>query len=130
MKIARLKSSDFAKAGLAFLCALNAAPSLASQSAIDAIKENWPEQYAATAIKIAKRESRLTPSVRGCGGNCVGLFQIAYPAHRHWLSTLGITQPSDLKDPTLNSKAAYHLFKLSGANWSPWCHSSGFPTHC
>jgi len=115
---------------LAFCFTFSPLPSRASQSAIEAIKENWPVKYASTAIRIAQRESKLTPSVQGCGGRCVGLFQIVYPAHRHWLATLGITQASDLKDATLNSKAAYHLFKLSGSNWSPWCHPSGFPTRC
>jgi len=102
----------------------------ASKASIEAIRAVWPEPHAAVALQIAKRESGLQPLARGCGGACVGLFQISYPAHRHWLAAMGIKTASDLIDPVINSRAAYRLFQLTGSNWRPWCHSSGFPRYC
>ena len=107
-----------------------ASPARASQSSIDAIRAAWPDAHVSTALGIAKRESRLRPDVRGCGGRCYGLFQIVFPVHRHWLASIGVTQPAQLLDPVVNAKAAYHLFKLTGSNWSPWCHPSGYPRSC
>lgn len=107
-----------------------ASPAAASQSSVDAIRAAWPEHHVSTALSIARRESRLQPGVRGCGGTCYGLFQIVFPVHRHWLASIGVTSPSQLLDPVVNAKAAYHLFKITGSNWSPWCHSSGYPRSC
>lgn len=126
--VAGLKSALFVATALMQLGV--ASPALASQSSIEAIHSAWPEAHASTALRIARRESRLNPGVRGCNGKCYGLFQIAFPVHRHWLSSIGITRPGQLLDPMVNAKAAYHLFKITGSNWSPWCHSSGFPRSC
>ena len=102
----------------------------ASQASVEAIRSAWPAPHASIAIQIARRESSLEPSVRGCGGTCYGLFQIAYPAHRHWLAGIGIRRADQLLDPVVNARAAYHLFKLTGSSWRPWCHGSGFPRAC
>lgn len=101
-----------------------------SEASIEAIRSVWPANHASVAIQIARRESRLHAGAKGCGGNCVGLFQIYFPAHRHWLAGIGVTAPSQLLDPVVNAKAAYQLFKLTGSSWSPWCHPSGFPRVC
>lgn len=102
----------------------------ASKASMEAIRSVWPEHHASVAIRIAQRESRLQPRVRGCSGTCFGLFQISYPAHRHWLGAMGVKSASELMDPVINSKAALRLFLMTGSNWSPWCHSSGFPRYC
>ena len=110
------------------LCA--STPVTASDNSEQAIRDVWPDEFEDIAVQIAKRESRLTPHVRGCSGSCIGLFQILFPVHRHWLATIGVTQSSQLLDPVVNAKAAYHLFSITGKNWSPWCHPSGFPVSC
>ena len=114
-------------------CALGAVlstPVSARGDSEQAIREIWPDDLEETALKIAQRESRLVSSVKGCGGRCIGLFQIVFPVHRHWLATIGISNANQLLDPLVNAKAAYHLFSITGRNWSPWCHSSGFPVSC
>lgn len=117
------------------LCAL-IAPALvphrvdAIQASVEAINSVWPAPHASVAIQIARRESGLQPGIKGCGGTCYGLFQIAYPVHRHWLAGIGVNRASQLLDPLVNAKAAYHLFKITGGNWRPWCHGSGFPRSC
>ena len=105
-------------------------PSFASGKAEQAIRDVWPDDLEGIAVQIAMRESRLVPSVRGCGGTCMGLFQILFPVHQQWLAIIGVTKSSQLLDPVINAKAAYHLFSITGKNWSPWCHSSGFPISC
>lgn len=102
----------------------------ASQASVEAIRSVWPAAHASVAIQVARRESALQPGVIGCGRTCYGLFQIAYPAHRHWLSAIGVSRADQLLDPVVNAKAAYHLFKLTGFSWRPWCHGSGFPRSC
>ena len=104
--------------------------SSANQASIDAIKQFWPEDLQDIALRIAYRESNYIPSVTGCSGKCTGLFQIMYSVHRSWLVSLGITNQDQLKDPEINARAAYHLFKITGEDWSPWCHPSGFPVFC
>lgn len=116
-------------------CALAAAPLVpqraeGSPASVEAIRSVWPAPHASVALQIARRESALQPGARGCGGTCYGLFQIAYPVHRHWLAGIGVTRASQLLDPVVNARAAYHLFKITGANWRPWCHGSGFPRSC
>lgn len=112
------------------LATVTKAASFSSEESIQAIKSIWPEKYSSQALRIAKRESGLIANTKGCAGTCIGLFQIAYPAHRHWLVSIGITSESMLLNPLNNSRAAYHLFKITGSNWSPWCHPSGYPRTC
>lgn len=101
-----------------------------SQASVETIRSVWPAAHAPVAIQIARRESSLQPGVRGCGGTCYGLFQIAYPVHRHWLAGIGISRADQLLDSVVNARAAYHLFKVTGSSWRPWCHGSGFPRAC
>lgn len=83
-----------------------------------AIRQVWPEQHHATAIRLARLESGLSPTARGCAGACLGLFQIHYPANRALLASLGIHSPERLLDPVVNSTVAYRIFRQSG--WRPW----------
>ena len=50
---------------------------------------------------------------------CYGLFQIYFSVHKSWLSTMGITQASQLWDPHLNTQAALALYNRAGG-WGPW----------
>ncbi|MGL6134106.1 MAG: hypothetical protein ACRC1L_07955, partial [Prochlorococcaceae cyanobacterium] len=46
--------------------------------ALAAIREVWPGEHMVNAIRVAYLESGLTPTARGCDGDCIGLFQIHY----------------------------------------------------
>jgi hypothetical protein len=83
-----------------------------------AIREVWPQEHHDSAIRLAKLESGLSPTARGCAGACLGLFQIHYPANRRMLAAMGIDRPEHLLDPIVNSAVAYEMFRQSG--WRPW----------
>lgn len=124
IKFSRLFSFGFA------IAACLGTPIYGAVDSEQAIRDIWPDDIEQIALKIAKRESRLIPYVKGCSGRCIGLFQIVFPVHQHWLAKLGINNADQLLDPVVNAKAAYHLFSITGRNWSPWCHPSGFPVSC
>ncbi len=80
------------------------------------IRSVFPVEEADEAVRIAKRESNLVPTVRNwC---CFGLFQIYFEANKKTLAPLGITSAEQLFDPWVNTQAAYVLFQRSG--WAPW----------
>lgn len=84
---------------------------------IQIIRDVWPDDLEDEAIRIATRESNLTPTVRNfC---CFGLFQVYYSVHKTWLGAMGITSPEMLYDPVTNAKAAYALYQRAGG-WGPW----------
>lgn len=80
------------------------------------IRDVWPDNLEARALRIAYRESRYQPNVRTwC---CYGVFQI-HQIHLRWLCPeLGICTRADLYDPVLNVEAAYALYLRDG--WAPW----------
>jgi hypothetical protein len=105
------------------LAGLGGAPRLlASETpqadALDAIRQVWPEEHLLSAIQVAYKESGLTPTARGCGGDCIGLFQIHVTANRRLIASMGIVNPEELLDPVVNSTVAYRLFREAG--WKPW----------
>lgn len=83
-----------------------------------AIREVWPQEHHDSAIRLARLESGLSPTARGCAGACLGLFQIHWPANRRMLAAMGIDRPERLLDPIVNSTVAYEMFRQSG--WRPW----------
>lgn len=84
---------------------------------IQIIREVWPDDLEEEAIRIATRESRLTPNVRNyC---CFGLFQIYFSVHKRWLADLGVTNAEMLYDPRVNANAALALYVRAGG-WGPW----------
>jgi len=92
------------------------------------IREVWPDDLEETAIFVARRESKLVPSVVGGRGNCcLGLFQIYWSVHKSWLAGAGITEPSQLLDPRANAEAAMKLYRRNGSSWRPWWTSSWRP---
>lgn len=93
------------------------APSRAPAGDVEAIiRDVWPDHLEDEAVRIAKRESRLIPTVRNAC--CFGLFQIYFTVHRGWLAVLGITSSSQLFDARTNATAALALYQRNG--WAPW----------
>jgi hypothetical protein len=85
---------------------------------LTAIRQIWPAEHHESAIRLARLESGLSPTARGCGGACLGLFQIHYTANRRLMAAMGIVTPDQLLDPIVNSTVAYRMFRESG--WRPW----------
>ena len=80
------------------------------------IRSIWPADQADQAVRIAKRESNLVPTVRNwC---CYGLFQIYFKMNQPALASVGVTAPEQLYDPRVNAEAAYAIYQRSG--WAPW----------
>jgi hypothetical protein len=80
------------------------------------IRSIWPSDLADEAVRIARRESNLVPTVRNwC---CLGLFQIYFEMNKKTLATVGVTAAEQLYDPRVNSEAAYAIYQRSG--WAPW----------
>ena len=81
------------------------------------IRYVWPDNLEDEAVRIATRESNLTPGVRNfC---CFGLFQIYYSVHKVWLAQSGVTSAEQLYDPLTNAYIAYALY-LKAGGWGPW----------
>lgn len=81
------------------------------------IRYVWPDHLEDEAVRIATRESNLTPGVRNfC---CFGLFQIYYSVHKVWLAQSGVTTAEQLYDPLTNAYIAYALY-LKAGGWGPW----------
>lgn len=76
--------------------------------------------YGSQAAQIATCESGLNPNAVNpqavSGSHATGLFQILYPST--WQSTSYASQ--NPKDPTINAKAAYEIFKRDGYSWREW----------
>ena len=88
-----------------------------SKAEVEAIiRSIWPADQADQAVRIAKRESNLVPTVRNwC---CYGLFQIYFKMNQPTLAAIGVTSPDQLYDPRVNAEAAYAIYQRSG--WAPW----------
>ena len=88
-----------------------------TKAEVDAIiREVWPDNLEDEAVRIATRESNLSPGVRNyC---CFGLFQIYYNVHKGWLAQMGVTSAEQLYDPQTNAYAALRHVPLGG--WGPW----------
>jgi hypothetical protein len=92
-------------------------PNSYSKAQVEAIiRSVWPADQADEAVRIAKRESNLVPTVRNwC---CYGLFQIYFKMNQPALAAVGVTSPEQLYDPRVNAEAAYAMYQRSG--WAPW----------
>jgi hypothetical protein len=86
--------------------------------ALAAIRQVWPAEHIIEAIDVAYKESGLSPSARGCDGQCFGLFQIHFAANQRLMASMGIETPEQLLDPVVNSTVAYRLFRQAGRR--PW----------
>ncbi len=81
------------------------------------IRATWPDDLENEAVRIATRESNLTPTAKNfC---CYGLFQIYFDVHKSWLAQMGITSAQQLLDPRINAYAAVALYNRA-AGWGPW----------
>jgi hypothetical protein len=92
-------------------------PNTYSKADVEAIiRSIWPADLADEAVRIARRESNLVPTVRNwC---CFGLFQIYFEMNKKTLNAVGVTVAEQLYDPRVNAEAAYAIYQRSG--WGPW----------
>lgn len=81
------------------------------------IRDAFPDELEIRALEIARRETRLNAA--GYNWCCYGLFQIHFQAHKSWLATIGVTNPSQLLDAGVNVRAALTLYKRSNS-WAAW----------
>ena len=81
------------------------------------IRDVFPDALEKRALEIVQRESHTNAAAYNfC---CYGLFQIHFQAHKSWLATLGVTNPSQLLDAGTNARAALTLYKRSNS-WAAW----------
>ncbi len=81
------------------------------------IRDVFPDALEKRALEIVQRESRINAAAYNfC---CYGLFQIHFQAHKSWLATIGVTNPSQLLDAGTNARAALTLYKRSNS-WAAW----------
>lgn len=81
------------------------------------IRDVWPDELEAQALKIAWRESNYRPDVTSSTGCCHGVFQL-HEVHLGWMGAFGVTSVAQLFDPEVNVRMAYELYKRNG--WAPW----------
>ena len=81
------------------------------------IRDVFPDALEKRALEIVQRESHTNAAAYNfC---CYGLFQIHFQAHKSWLATIGVTNPSQLLDAGTNARAAMTLYKRSNS-WAAW----------
>ena len=81
------------------------------------IRDIFPDALEKRALEIVQRESHTNAAAYNfC---CYGLFQIHFQAHKSWLATIGVTNPSQLLDAGINARAAVTLYKRSNS-WAAW----------
>lgn len=81
------------------------------------IRDVFPDALEKRALEIVQRETHTNAAAYNfC---CYGLFQIHFQAHKSWLATLGVTNPSQLLDAGTNARAAMTLYKRSNS-WAAW----------
>jgi LysM repeat protein len=95
------------------------------------VRDVWPDELEKNAFYIVNRESRWTPNVKNAWPSrenpcCYGLFQINWIAHKSWLANYGVTSPTQLFDPVINTKMAYVIYQRAGS-WKPWWTSGWRP---
>jgi peptidoglycan hydrolase-like protein with peptidoglycan-binding domain len=82
------------------------------------IRDIWPDDLEAEALRIAWRESGYQPHVTSRTGCCHGIFQI-HEVHFNWMRAFGVTTVDQLFDAETNIRMAYELYKRSNG-WGPW----------
>jgi LysM repeat protein len=97
------------------------------------VRDVWPDQLEKNAFYVVHRESRWTPNVKNAWPSrenpcCYGLFQINWTAHKSWLKDYGVTTPTQLFDPVVNTKMAYVIYQRANG-WTPWWTSGWRPTN-
>ena len=81
------------------------------------IRDVFPDALEKRALEIVQRDSHTNAAAYNfC---CYGLFQIHFQAHKSWLATIGVTNPSQLLDAGINARAAVTLYKRSNS-WAAW----------
>ena len=103
-------------------------PKGCAQYVADAITAGWPADQAPMLARVMFRESRCTVlafNPQDSNNGSRGLMQIN-GVHETWLKEAGIiTHLDDLFRPEVNIRAALHLYRMVGNNWSPWAATNG-----
>jgi LysM repeat protein len=97
------------------------------------VRDVWPDELEKNAFYVVHRESRWTPNVKNAWPSrehpcCYGMFQINWTAHKSWLKDYGVTMPTQLFDPVINTKMAYVIYQRA-TGWTPWWTSGWRPTN-
>ncbi len=89
-----------------------------SKAEVEAIiREAWPAELVDWALKQAWKESNYNNNAyNSC---CYGLYQLNFHAHKSWLARCGVTEPSQLFDPKVNTQMAIIVFRRMGGQ-GPW----------
>jgi hypothetical protein len=81
------------------------------------IRSVWPAELVDWALKQAWKESNYQNNAyNSC---CYGLYQLNFNAHKTWLARCGVTTPSQLFDPRVNTEMAVIVFRRMGGQ-GPW----------
>ena len=83
-----------------------------------AIKQYFPGDLQAKAVRVADCESDLNPKAVSPGGANHGLFQIN-TVHKATVERMGYSW-NQIYDPYVNSKVARKIFDSAGGSWRPW----------
>ena len=89
-----------------------------SKAEVEAIiRSVWPAELVDWALKQAWKESNYQNNAyNSC---CYGLYQLNFNAHKTWLARCGVTTPSQLFDPRVNTEMAVIVFRRMGGQ-GPW----------
>jgi hypothetical protein len=86
-----------------------------------AVSVGWPEELLPQLGRIMWSESRCLPDVTGTGA--IGLTQIQWSAHSHWVTDLGYIR-ENLFIPVINLEVAWVLYNMAeedyGCGFQPW----------
>lgn len=86
-----------------------------------AVSAGWPEELLPQLGRIMWSESRCLPDVVGTGA--IGLTQIQWNAHRHWVEEIGYIR-ENLFIPVINLEVAWILYNKAekdyGCGFQPW----------
>lgn len=82
-----------------------------------AVSVGWPVDYLERLGAIMWAESRCQPDVFGTGA--LGLTQIQWNAHSHWIKPLGVSKEM-LYDPATNLFIAWELAQYADQHYGCW----------
>ena len=91
------------------------------QALIDALKARFGERCSTALVDWALKQAWKESNYQNNAYNscCYGLYQLNFNAHKTWLARCGVTTPSQLFDPRVNTEMAVIVFRRMGGQ-GPW----------